>query len=584
MASSNSPAENLITENLDVWTSAIKKRGSQGRGSSNKTELYGIKKLRELILELAVRGLLVPQDPNDEPASVLLEKIAAEKEQLIKDGKIKKQKALPEISEDEKPFELPNGWEWTRLGNVGLTQTGSTPKKSDAHFYGSGIPFIKPGDISEGRILSYENDSLTAAGSASLGRLAPSDSVLMVCIGTIGKCARVDRDVSFNQQINSVTPYLHIGHFIEKVLQASFFQKLAWNSSSSTTLSILNKGKWELIPVAISPEAEQHRIVAKVDELMALCDQLEQQTETSLSAHQTLVETLFNTLLNADQNSFDPAWERIAQHFDVLFTTEHSIDQLKQTILQLAVMGKLVPQDPNDEPASVLLEKIAAEKEQLIKDKVIKKQKPLPPISEDEKPFELPKGWEWCRLPDIGDLARGKSKHRPRNDPSLYIDGKIPLIQTGDVSRANGVINTYTALYNETGLAQSRLWPKGTMCITIAANIADTSVLGFDACFPDSVVGYTPFDKAIDVKYFEFFIRTAKSDLEKYAPSTAQKNINLEILSQVLVPLPPKKEISKIVTKIENLMTLCDRLKININQSQTTQLHLADAMAEKALS
>ena len=122
------------------------------------------------------------------------------------------------------------------------------------------------------------------------------------------------------------------------------------------------------------------------------------------------------------------------------------------------------------------------------------------------------------------------------------------------------------------------------MCITIAANIADTSVLGFDACFPDSVVGYTPFDKAIDVKYFEFFIRTAKSDLEKYAPSTAQKNINLEILSQVLVPLPPKKEISRIVTKIENLITLCDRLKININQSQTTQLQLADAMAEQALN
>ena len=577
MAASNSPAEQLITENIDIWTSAIKKRGSQGRGSSKKIELYGIKKLRELILELAVRGLLVPQDPNDEPASVLLEKITAEKEQLIKDGKIKKQKAFPEISDEEAISNLPAGWVCARLGSVMNVLNGRAYKKHE--MLQAGTPLLRVGNLFTSKEWYYsdlelepekyiDNGDLIYAWSASFGPF----------IWDGGK-------VIYHYHIWKLDSY-HKPSF-DKYYLLNYLQSITASikaSGNGIAMIHMTKERMEKLVLPIAPLKEQNRIVAKVDELMALCDQLEQQTESSLTAHQTLVETLLNTLLNADQNSFDQAWERIAQHFDILFTTEHSIDQLKQTILQLAVMGKLVPQDPNDEPASVLLEKIATEKEQLIKDKVIKKQKPLPPISEDEKPFELPKGWEWCRLPDIGDLARGKSKHRPRNDPSLYIDGKIPLIQTGDVSRASGVIHTYTALYNETGLAQSRLWPKGTMCITIAANIADTSVLGFDACFPDSVVGYTPFDKAIDVKYFEFFIRTAKSDLEKYAPSTAQKNINLEILSQVLVPLPPKKEISRIVTKIENLITLCDRLKININQSQTTQLQLADAMAEQALN
>lgn len=162
----------------------------------------------------------------------------------------------------------------------------------------------------------------------------------------------------------------------------------------------LNSIKHTCIP--IPPLEEQEYIADKVDELMALCDQLEQQTEASIEAHQVLVTTLLDTLTNsADADELMQNWARISEHFDTLFTTEESIDQLKQTILQLAVMGKLVPQDPSDEPAAELLKRIAEEKAQLVKEKKIKKQKALPPIAEDEKPFELPSGWEWCRLDDI---------------------------------------------------------------------------------------------------------------------------------------------------------------------------------------
>ena len=576
--------EKLIVDHMETWTSALQTRSTAGRGSSGKIDLYGIKKLRELILELAVRGKLVPQDPNDEPASELLKRIAAEKAELVKQGKIKKQKPLPEISEEEKPFELPIGWEWVRLGDLGFTQTGGTPSKSKPEYFGNDIPFIKPANITSQGV-DYQDEGLTIQGANELGRLAPAGSVLMVCIGTIGKCQVVNQPCTFNQQINSVTPFIDNSEFIFLCLSSAYFQSLAWSKSSSTTIAILNKGKWESLLLPLPPLEEQLKLIKTVKKLMSLCDQLEQQSLTSLDAHQQLVETLLGTLTDS-QNAEELAknWARISEHFDTLFTTEASVDALKQTILQLAVMGKLVPQDPNDEPASELLKRIAQEKAQLVKEGKIKKQKSLPPISDEEKPFELPEGWEWSYLSDIGILARGRSKHRPRNDPTLYADGTIPLVQTGDVARSNGCINTYSALYNQLGLSQSKLWNKGTLCITIAANIADSGILNFDACFPDSVVGFTPYENEIPVLYFHYFMMTIKSTLEKFAPSTAQKNINIDILSQLFFPCPPLEEFHRIVDKVQNLLSVCDVLRAYIQSAQQTQLHLADALTDAAIN
>ncbi|EGR4673965.1 restriction endonuclease subunit S [Vibrio parahaemolyticus] len=576
--------ENLIIEHIDIWTSAVKTKSTSGRGSSKKLELYGAKKLRELILELAVRGKLVPQNPNDEPASVLLERIAAEKAQLVKEKIIRESKSLPVVSRKEQPFVLPKGWVWERLGNIGIGATGKTPSTKQPIFFEGSIPFIGPGQINQnGEILAPEK-FLSCDGLLNSTEAIEGD-ILMVCIGgSIGKAAIARQTVGFNQQINAIRALQMPSAYLYTTLSTdSFLQELLKKATGSAT-PIINRRKWEELLVPIAPLDEQHRIVAKVDELMALCDQLEQQTEASIEAHQVLVTTLLDTLTNsADADELMQNWARISEHFDTLFTTEESIDQLKQTILQLAVMGKLVPQDPSDEPAAELLKRIAEEKTQLVKEKKIKKQKALPPISEDEKPFELPSGWEWCRLPDLGELARGKSKHRPRNDPKLYENGNIPLVQTGDVARANGTILTYTAKYNEFGLAQSQLWPKGTLCITIAANIADTATLGFDACFPDSVVGYTPYEKSIPTTYFDYFIQTAKANLEKFAPSTAQKNINLEILSNVLVPCPATQEFQRIVDKIYEIASICEALKRQVKDSQIIQTKLTNAIIEKAI-
>ena len=579
--------EKLIVDHMETWTSALQTRSTAGRGSSGKIDLYGIKKLRELILELAVRGKLVPQDPNDEPASELLKRIAQEKAQLVKDGKIKKQKPLPEISEEEKPFELPQGWEWVTLATVGEIVGGGTPKSDNPQFWAkNGIKWITPADLYglKGKYITSGARDISPAGlSNSSARLMPKGSVLFSSRAPIGYVAIADAELSTNQG-KSCVPYIkESAEYIYYFLLAS--AKKIDAEASGTTFKEVSGAIVSKILLPLPPLSEQLKIVSRANELMSLCDQLEQQSLTSLDAHQQLVETLLGTLTDS-QNAEELAenWTRISEHFDTLFTTEASVDALKQTILQLAVMGKLVPQDPNDEPASELLKRIAQEKAQLVKEGKIKKQKSLPPISDEEKPFELPEGWEWSYLSDIGILARGRSKHRPRNDPTLYADGTIPLVQTGDVARSNGCINTYSALYNQLGLSQSKLWNKGTLCITIAANIADSGILNFDACFPDSVVGFTPYENEIPVLYFHYFMMTIKSTLEKFAPSTAQKNINIDILSQLFFPCPPLEEFHRIVDKVQNLLSVCDVLRAYIQSAQQTQLHLADALTDAAIN
>ncbi|MFD3290293.1 restriction endonuclease subunit S [Escherichia coli] len=580
--------EKLIVDHMETWTSALQTRSTAGRGSSGKIDLYGIKKLRELILELAVRGKLVPQDPNDEPASELLKRIAAEKAELVKQGKIKKQKPLPEISEEEKPFELPEGWEWVTLATVGEIVGGGTPKSDNPQFWAkNGIKWITPADLYglKGKYITSGARDISPAGlSNSSARLMPKGSVLFSSRAPIGYVAIADAELSTNQGFKSCVPYIkESAEYIYYFLLAS--AKKIDAEASGTTFKEVSGAIVSKILLPLPPLSEQLKIVSRANELMSLCDQLEQQSLTSLDAHQQLVETLLGTLTDS-QNAEELAenWTRISEHFDTLFTTEASVDALKQTILQLAVMGKLVPQDPNDEPASELLKRIAQEKAQLVKEGKIKKQKSLPPISDEEKPFELPEGWEWSYLSDIGILARGRSKHRPRNDPSLYADGTIPLVQTGDVARSNGCINTYSALYNQLGLSQSKLWNKGTLCITIAANIADSGILNFDACFPDSVVGFTPYENEIPVLYFHYFMMTIKSTLEKFAPSTAQKNINIDILSQLFFPCPPLEEFHRIVDKVQNLLSVCDVLRAYIQSAQQTQLHLADALTDAAIN
>lgn len=548
----------------------------------------GIAKLRELILTLAVQGKLVPQNPADEPAGVLLKKIRAEKDRLVAEGKIKRDKPLAGIAEEEKPFALPQGWEWVRLS--ALLQkigAGSTPLGGREVYVPSGVKFLRSQNVwDEGLRLDGVAFIKPEMHAKMAGTVVVANDLLFNITGaSIGRCAVVPSDfdeANVSQHVTIIRAVLpELNAFLHKVLVSRHVQQTVMDVQvgvSREGLSIAKLGQF-LIPVP--PLAEQSRIVTRVEALMRLCDALEAKGRLEAAQHAQLVSTLLGTLTaSATPEELAANWQRVAQHFDLLLDRPEAIDALEQTLLQLAVRGLLVPQDPTDEPASALLQKIRAEKDRLIATGRIKRDKPLPPITDDEKPFELPVGWEWARFPELGQFGRGKSKHRPRNDPALFNPPIYPVIQTGEVARAKGVIQEYHSKYSEEGLAQSRLWPKGTLCITIAANIADSAVLGFDACFPDSVVGFVPAEAIGEASYFLAFMETARTQLIAFAPATAQKNINLEILESVLIPIPPLAEMTRIVTRVTALRRLCADLRQRLAEREAVQARLAEALVE----
>ena len=353
-----------LTEHLELLTTTYTTRSTSGRGSSNKLELTGIKKLRELILELAVRGKLVPQNPEDEPASKLLERIEAEKEMLVKEKQIKKQKPLPVISNDDQPFDLPTGWEWARLGNLGETNIGLTYKPSNISE--QGIPVLRSSNIQKGKIdladlvrvsgIDVKNGALVEIGDLLICARNGSKAL----VGKTARIAELDEPMAFGAFMAIYRSAAN--SFIELFLNSPVFRRNL-EGVSTTTINQITQSNLRSTVTPVPPKEEWRRIVAKVDELMALCDQLEQEETDSIDAHQTLVDAMLTTLTDSkDASELAENWLLVAEHFDTLFTTESSITRLRQTILQLAVMGRLVPQNPDDEPASVLLERIAAEK------------------------------------------------------------------------------------------------------------------------------------------------------------------------------------------------------------------------------
>jgi len=393
---------NTIIDKIDLWTTAQElKTSNRGRSASNQS-LLGIKKLRELILELAVRGKLLPQNPNDEAASVLLKKNAVDKKRLIKSGEIKKTKSLPEITDDELPFELPKGWTFERLNEIGDWGAGATPNRSKPEYYGGEIPWFKSGELIGDYIFESEEFVTELALKETSLRYNKVGDVLIAMYGaTIGKTSILKVPATTNQAVCACTPFEGVYNVFLLTLLKAYKSRFIGMGAGGAQPNI-SREKIIATVIGLPPLAEQHRIVAKVDELMALCDELENQQTKSNIAHETLVATLLGSLTEAENsNSFDESWQRIADHFDTLFTTEHSIDQLKQTILQLAVMGKLVTQNPVDEPGSELLKKIAKEKARLIKEGKIKSEINLPSITNEERHYDLPKNWIGCRMPDL---------------------------------------------------------------------------------------------------------------------------------------------------------------------------------------
>lgn len=528
----------------------------------------GIKKLRELILELAVRGKLVPQDPNDEPASELLKRIAEEKAQLVAEGKIKKQKPLGAIAEEEKPYDLPVSWAWVRLPEIYYSVSVSGNKLLSSQISEEGVfPVVDQG---KRFVAGYTNEE-------SLLIRLPGPVVVFGDHTTERKYVDFDF-VAGADGVKILRPIL----LDEKFFWWHLVGLKLEDRGYARHFKILNEAFF-----ALPPKGEQSRIVAKVDELMVLCDRLDARQADADSAHAQLVQALLDSLTQArDAEDFAQSWQRLAEHFHTLFTTQPSIDALKQTLLQLAMMGKLVQQDPNDEPASEFLKRIAEEKARLVVEGKIKKQSPLADVTEAEKLFALPDSWVWIRLEEIAHVGTGATPLR--TNPKYFNPASVNWVTSGETSQE--FIRMTEQKVSSLALAETNLtvYPPHTLIIAMygqGKTRGQISELLIDACTNQACAAIQLFDPdQSHLRYVKHFFVKSYDDLRMLAAGGAQPNLNLGKIKESVIPLPPLAEQHRIVAKVDQLMALCDQLKRSFSEARQVREHLANALIDQALS
>ncbi|EOU1140631.1 restriction endonuclease subunit S [Clostridium perfringens] len=490
--------------------------------------------LKNKILQLAIQGKLVTQNENDEPASVLLERIKKEKEQLISNKIIKKEKPLPEITNQEKLFDLPENWEWCRLNDVCrlITDgTHSTPKYTE-----KGVPFISVKDLTRGFIDFSDTKFISLEEHKILKkRCNPElEDILLTKIGTTGIAKVIDTTKEFSIFVSVALLKLFNKEIYSKYIELLINSPFVKMQSEKNTQGVGNKNlvirciKSFIIP--IPPIEEQKRIVAKVDSLFKLIDELD-------SNKQDLLQ---------------------------------NISDARNKVLQLAIQGKLVPQNENGEPASVLLKKMKEEKEQLIKDKIIRKEKAFPDITDDEKTFNIPNGWEWCRLCDIGIYKKGpfgstitKSMFVPKSENTIKVYEQKNAIQK------NWKLGDYyvTKEYFEEKLKGFEVF-EGDIIVSCAGTIGETYIMPREierGVINQALMRIKLFN-GVDIDYFlMYFDFILKETSKESSKGSAIKNIPpFDIFKKMLLPLPPLEEQKRILAKVNIIMNYLDRLEKEI--------------------
>ncbi len=479
-----------------------------------------VDELKNKILQLAIQGKLVPQDENDIPASVLLEEIKKEKEKLIREKKIKKEKPLPEITEEEKPFELPKGWEWVRLGEIGYTNIGLTYSPKDVS--SNGTPVLRSTNIQNGKI--DLNDLVYVKGNIPENKMCKRGDIL-ICARNgskrlVGKCAII------NEEEMSFGAFMAIyrskyNKYINLVLNSELFRNQLGDSNTVT----INQITQEMLKKTICPlpsVAEQLRIVQKVDELFEIIDELAENKEVMIK----------------------------------------NISDTRNKVLQLAIQGKLVEQNPEDTPASVLLEEIRKEKELLIKEKKIKKEKPLPEITEEEKPFELPKDWEWVRVQDVLNVRRGASP-RPISK-FLTEDEGVNWIKIGDTNSNSKYIDSTKEKITVEGAKKSVYLEKGALILSNSMSFGKPYILNINGCIHDGWLSLTTYRDLINKEFLRYVFLGSKNFFEKEAVGSGVRNLNIERVSKMPMALPSVAEQLRIVQKVDEIMAYLDELEKTI--------------------
>ncbi|MFN8672168.1 MAG: restriction endonuclease subunit S [Candidatus Sericytochromatia bacterium] len=549
-----------------------------------------VPKLREYILQLAVQGKLVPQDPNDEPASELLKKIKAEKDKLIAEGKIKKEKPLEPIKADDIPFEIPKSWVFSRLGEILSLKSGSSLEEGFESSFGL-IPYVKVGDMN---LKGNEYEITTSTNFLNLSNkienlLIPENSIIFPKRG--GAIATNKKRIIKSRILaDSNIMAIIVNKAINLKYIFNWFLTIdLWSLNTGTSVPQINNKDIYPIILSIPPLEEQKRIVARVEQLMKYCDELEEKQKEVQEKRINFNLSATHHLTNSDnKEDFNKYLQLINDNFDFLYDEPKNVKQLRETILQLAVQGKLVPQNPNDEPASELLKKIKAEKDKLIKEGKIKKEKPLEAIKEEDIPFDIPNNWEWIRLASISKVIEYGTSEK-----SSELNIGIPVLRMGNIFEGNIIYSNlkYVSL-NIKDLP--RLFLKKNDILFNRTNSYE--LVGKTAVYYDEDDKYTLASYIIRIsilyelvspKYLNSYTNSIifrKTQIEpEIVQQCGQANFNGTKLSNVLIPLPPLEEQKRIVARVEQLMKYCDELEANIEKSNKDRQALMDSVLSSSL-
>ena len=473
--------------------------------------------LKASILQLAMEGKLVEQRPEEGTGEELYQKIQAEKNKLIKEGKIKKEKPFPEITDDEKPFDIPVTWKWARVGEVGDWASGATPSRSHLEYYGGDIPWLKTGDLNDSYITDIPEKITKTGMSHSSVRLNPVGSVLMAMYGaTIGKLGILNIPATTNQACCACICSSYVSNrflFYFLLSRRKAFIEMGAGGAQPN----ISKVKIVTSCIPLPPLEEQKRIVNKIDEVMPYVAQ-----------YATASEKL----------------EKLNTEFP---------NQVKKSILQMAVEGKLVEQRPEEGTGEELFRKIQEEKAKLIKEGKIKKQKPCAEITDEEKPFDIPESWIWVRLNEVSTIVTGGTPSKAHPE---YYGGPIPFYKPADI-QSTPYMESVSETLSAQGGEHARIIPCKSIAVSCIGNIGKSAMLPSDGttnqqinsicyyCFPEYMYWYTQ---------SQLFI----SQLVERASMTTLPIVNKSKMETCLFPMPPLEEQKRIVTKINAVIPVID--------------------------
>ena len=487
--------------------------------------------LKNSILQLAIQGKLVEQRAEEGTAEELFVKIQEEKQKLIAEKKIKKEKPLPEITEEEKSFDIQESWKWVRLGDCGSWGSGATPSRTNSDYYGGTIPWLKTGDLNDGIITEIPEHITDLALEKTSVRLNPVGSVLMAMYGaTIGKLGILDIEATTNQACCACIPYEGIyNKFLFYFLMASrtAFIKMGEGGAQPN----ISKEKIVNALIPLPPLAEQKRIVAKIEELLPYIDRYEQ------------------------------AWSKL-EKFNSRFP-----EDMKKSLLQYAIEGKLVEQRAEEGTAEELFAKIQEEKQRLIAEKKIKKEKSLPEITEEEKPFDIPENWKWVRLGTLVQFENGdrSSKYPVETD---YVDFGVPFFGAKDMGeKYMSFANVrYISEHKFNELGNGKLHDQDFICL-LRGSVGKIAIFEKDSKHKTGFIcAQMVIMRCIDLDMVQYLYYIMKSmhytkSVDSKTTGTAVRQLPAKELANVLIPLPPLAEQKRIVKKLEQLLPLCERLK-----------------------